>query len=126
MISRLAQFALRLHILKKASSLELPERLCYLRLARQVHGGVRFFLPPFAVFVGFVAVWAFFPHVGVVLHLDDPDKEGTRDILGAGVFLSLAIFLTLGIFVIRATREILAALFVLNFIAFVGSVRRSP
>ena len=124
MVSRLAQFALRLHILKKASSLALPERLCYLRLARQVHGAVLFFLPPFAVFVGFVAVWAFFPHLGVVLHLDDPDDEGTRDIWAAGIFFSLALFLTLGTFVIRATREILAALFVLNFIAYVGSVRR--
>ncbi len=124
MAFRLAQFVLRLHILKKASALGLAERLRYLRLARRVHGAVLLFWVPFALFLGFVALWTFFPHLGVVLHLDDPEREGTRDYWASGIFFTLAVFLALGSWLILWTREVLALLFILNFVVYVRSIRR--
>jgi len=89
-----------------------------------VHGAVLIFWTLFALFVGFVALWALFPDLGVVLKLDEASQEGTRDVWAAGIFFSLALLLALGTWVVFWTREILGLLFLLNFAAYVRCVRR--
>jgi hypothetical protein len=124
MASRVAQLVLRLHILKKAAAQRLPERLRYLLLARRVHGAVLLFWVPFTFCLLFVACWVFFPHLGVTLHLDEAGKEGTRDYWASTIFFSLSVVLVLGCWVILWTRELLASLFILNFVTYLDTIRR--
>jgi hypothetical protein len=73
-----------------------------------------------------VSFWAFFPHFGVVLHLDEPSREGVRDYWASGIFFCSAVFLALGCRAIIWTREMLASLFILNLAAYVDSLRPRP
>ncbi len=115
MFSRLAQFVLRVHILKKASRLHLHERLSYLLLARRVHGVMILVWAVGALASAFIAACSLFPHLAVIIHLDSPADESIPDALTSAAFFLATVFLTVGISLLFITQRMLAMYWLLVF-----------
>jgi hypothetical protein len=123
MVNRLADLALRVHILKKAARLQLRERLRYLLLCRRVHTAL---IPLWVAVCGysaFIATCCIYPHFAVVIHLDAPANEATPDLPTFLLFSTISLLCGLGVLVVLATRRMLSEYWFLNFFVHYG--RRS-
>jgi hypothetical protein len=122
MLTQLARFTLRLHIVKKASSLWIPERLHYLALARRVHGIMFPFSVIAALSSAFVAAISLFPELEVSMQLAARvyPEDRTISLCIGGVFLVFTGLLVLMTCVILRTREMLAGIFVETLVTYVS------
>src|SRR5690349_17019227 len=119
MLFRLALLVLRLHILKKAWSLRLPERLRYLNLSRCVHGASIPVLVILFILWATLVVCCLFPRVEVALHWADAiyPEDRTIMLVLSVVFSVCTVFSALMIRVLFITREMLAMYWLLTFMA---------